>query len=275
MAMSVIYTTVAGRIVSENRGGVERFYGQDPLGSVVALLDSTQSETDSVSYWPYGEELASSGTSQSPFRYVGSLGYHSDLRSRRTYVRARTYAPPTGRWLSRDPLWPDESAYGYVDGSGTTLSDPSGMGYCYVVDVKTTSNCTVFNKNGDDIGEKEIKKKKAYTTCSDCVPGSVKFQCGATFTRTGLMYGVYPQMRTTFTKSELECRCYGIMDLLCGIVSTVINNTVSTIIGQLNSEVTTDPSQKAWVGKFVKCNLSVTAEVTFFTCAKNPVKFTL
>jgi RHS repeat-associated protein len=121
------YLTVDGEILAESAGGVSRDYVSDPLGSVVALLDSTQSETDTVSYWPYGEELSSSGTSQSPFRYVGSLGYHSDLRSRRTYVRARSYAPPTGRWLSRDPLWPDESAYAYVADSPPSLVDPSGL----------------------------------------------------------------------------------------------------------------------------------------------------
>jgi RHS repeat-associated protein len=152
------YLTVDGEILAESAGGVSRDYVSDPLGSVVALLDSTQSETDTVSYWPYGEELSSSGTSQSPFRYVGSLGYHSDLRSRRTYVRARSYAPPTGRWLSRDPLWPEESAYCY----SPAIIDPSGLGGSPCTDLLKPGNKANKNlldclyKAGDDT--KKIKK---------------------------------------------------------------------------------------------------------------------
>ena len=55
MTMTVRYTTLDGEIVSENRRGVMRDYVPDPLGSTVALLDNTQTQTDTFSYWPYGE----------------------------------------------------------------------------------------------------------------------------------------------------------------------------------------------------------------------------
>jgi hypothetical protein len=38
----VDYTVIDGEIVHENRGGVERDYVPDPLGSTVALLDSAR-----------------------------------------------------------------------------------------------------------------------------------------------------------------------------------------------------------------------------------------
>ena len=47
------YTTLDGEIVYENRGGVERDYVPDALGSTVALLDSAQAKTDTFTYWPY------------------------------------------------------------------------------------------------------------------------------------------------------------------------------------------------------------------------------
>jgi hypothetical protein len=41
-------------------------------------------------------------------------------------VRARHYSYLTGNWSTVDPLWPDESAYGYVGGFSTRRVDPSG-----------------------------------------------------------------------------------------------------------------------------------------------------
>ena len=55
MPMKFRYTVIDGEVVSENRGGVERDYVPDPLGSTVALLDNTQTKTDTFTYWPYGE----------------------------------------------------------------------------------------------------------------------------------------------------------------------------------------------------------------------------
>jgi len=52
MAMSVVYATINGQIVSENRGGVISYYAPGNLGSTVALLDATGTVTDTFTYWP-------------------------------------------------------------------------------------------------------------------------------------------------------------------------------------------------------------------------------
>jgi len=119
------YLTVDGEILSEKRGSAKRDYLPDPLGSTVALLDSTQTKTDSYTYWPYGEDWKSSGTTNTPFRFVGTLGYYRD-NGARTYVRARTYRPALARWMTVDPLWPTESAFSYVKNAAVSNSDPSG-----------------------------------------------------------------------------------------------------------------------------------------------------
>ncbi len=49
MALKVRYTVVNGQVLSENRGGVVRDYVPDPLGSTVALLDSTQTQQTTFS----------------------------------------------------------------------------------------------------------------------------------------------------------------------------------------------------------------------------------
>ena len=64
-----------------------------PLGNTVALLDNTLTVTDSWEYWPYGETR--SGSSATPFTFVGTLGYFKDT-STRTYVRARHYRQSIG-----------------------------------------------------------------------------------------------------------------------------------------------------------------------------------
>ena len=88
MAMKVCYTTFDGEIVSENRNGVMRDYVPDPLGSTVALLDNTQAQSDTFSYWPYGENRTRTGTTATPYQFVGTQGYDWDSTSK-TYVRAR------------------------------------------------------------------------------------------------------------------------------------------------------------------------------------------
>ena len=119
------YLILDGEVLAETRGGVERDYLPDPLGSVVALLDSSQARTDEFAYWPYGEERARTGTTPTPFRFVGTLGYYRDDAAR-TYVRARGLRPGLARWQTADPLWPDESAYGYAKDGPTTWVDPDG-----------------------------------------------------------------------------------------------------------------------------------------------------
>lgn len=98
----VRYTVVEGEIIAEKRSGVRRQYVPDPLGSTVALLDSTQAKTDTFSYWPYGEEAICTGTTLTPFTYVGTAGYYRDSGGQ-SYIRARYLSNNLGRWLTEDP----------------------------------------------------------------------------------------------------------------------------------------------------------------------------
>jgi RHS repeat-associated protein len=130
MAMKVRYTTIDGEIVSENRGGTERDYLPDPLGSTVALLNSAQAKTDTISYWPYGEVKTRTGTTATPFQFVGTRGYYRDS-STKTYVRARYLDTQKGRWISQDPIGlraGDANKYRYVYDRPTALIDTLGLG---------------------------------------------------------------------------------------------------------------------------------------------------
>src|SRR5579863_709759 len=136
MALKVRYTVVNGEVLSENRGGTIRDYVPDPLGSTVALLDSTQTQQSTFSYWPFGEVKASSGSTVTPFQYVGTAGYYRDSASK-TYVRARYLDTQKGRWLTEDPIGldgGDANLFRYVSnnpmGFTDSLGKQQGITYC-------------------------------------------------------------------------------------------------------------------------------------------------
>lgn len=128
MPMKARYTVIDGEVIAEKRDGVRREYVPDPQGSTIALLDDTQTKTDTFSYWPYGEEASRTGTTPTPLRFVGTLGYYRDSSSE-TYVRARHLRPEQGRWLQEDKVVifvQDLNAYLYVYNRPTVYRDPSG-----------------------------------------------------------------------------------------------------------------------------------------------------
>lgn len=99
---------------------------RDPLGNTVVLLDNTQTQTDTFTYWPYGEVNTRTGTTATPFQFVGTLGYFLDAASALSYVRARHLFTSLARWLTVDPLWPREAPYVYGIDSPVTTADPTG-----------------------------------------------------------------------------------------------------------------------------------------------------
>ena len=137
------YTTFGDEIVYENRAGTESAYMRDPLGSTAALLNSSQTQTDTFFYWPFGEQRVRTGTTQIPFQFIGTLGYYLDIANTWIYVRARHIVPLLGRWLTVDPLWPDQLPYAYAESRPTVLVDPSGYG-CYL---RGVTFCCSFSFN--------------------------------------------------------------------------------------------------------------------------------
>lgn len=106
------------------------YYHYDAIGSTQLLTDESEAVTDSYEYDGYGNELAASGTTVNPFRYVGELGYYFDSDTGDYYVRARYYDPVTARWLSEDPIGYDSgshNSYEYGDSTPLNRIDPAGL----------------------------------------------------------------------------------------------------------------------------------------------------
>jgi RHS repeat-associated protein len=127
--MSVTYTTFNGEIVSENRGGVIRYYVPDTNGNTAALMDESGNVTDTYEYWPFGEIRSHVGPSTTSFTFGGILGCYSDSWGG-IYMRAREFVPKLARWLTVDPLWPMQLPYAYAFNNPVTYADPSGTSPC-------------------------------------------------------------------------------------------------------------------------------------------------
>ena len=124
--LTTSYYTLNGEILGESTGGVRLDYLTDALGSVTATLDQATAATHRLRYKPSGANLLG------PVLKIGWCGTHGYIGTgRRTvndfYVTARHYATKMGQWTTRDPLWPRERAYGYVNGHTTIRTDPSGL----------------------------------------------------------------------------------------------------------------------------------------------------
>jgi RHS repeat-associated protein len=129
MAMKVVYTVLDGEVLHENRAGTKRDYVPDPLGSTIALLDSTQTQTDTFTYWPYGEVKTRTGTTATPFQFVGTKGYYRDSTGR-SYVRARTLRADLTRWLTEDPIGMpggDVNLSKYAHAAPVRFTDQTGL----------------------------------------------------------------------------------------------------------------------------------------------------
>jgi RHS repeat-associated protein len=116
-----------GEVLYHKAGSRFSFYHFDGNGSTRKLTNVSQSTIKTSIFSGFGELVASSGTGSTPFAYKGAAGYYTNPVTNDIYVRARTYEPATGRWLSKDPL-------GFIDGPNLygayfvpNGSDPSGL----------------------------------------------------------------------------------------------------------------------------------------------------
>jgi RHS repeat-associated protein len=119
------YTTVNGVILSQATDGVVHHFVPDPLGSVAMVRDAAGNTVYEAEYSPYGQVQSETGTNPSSLGFVGTLGYITDSVSS-LYVRARYLLPALGRWLTKDPGYPEELSYVYANCDPINLVDTSG-----------------------------------------------------------------------------------------------------------------------------------------------------
>jgi RHS repeat-associated protein len=124
-----------GGVLSQRRGTTSHYYHHEALGSTRFLTDSSGNVTDTYLHDAWGNQVASTGTTVNPFRWVGQFGYYWDEQFVQCHVRARPYTPATGQWTTSDPAGfvDGMNRYLYVRNNPVNLTDPSGrlFGYGY------------------------------------------------------------------------------------------------------------------------------------------------
>ncbi len=113
-----------GLPIEQVTGTTPQYFQHDQIGSTRLLTDTSGNAAGTYSYDAYGNQTAHTGTATSPLRYTGE---YTDNETGFQYLRARTYDPATGQFLSRDPAAAiTRSAYIYTDSDPINATDPSG-----------------------------------------------------------------------------------------------------------------------------------------------------
>jgi len=124
------YYSIDGQILGQQvLGEAEgKDYLLDASGNLVGVYQGDYLKAD-ASYDAFGNILDSWNISFYNFTWGGGHGYRqTGLAYSSVYVRARHYSNLDAGWTTRDPLWPSEMPYGYVNGRVPGGVDPSGMG---------------------------------------------------------------------------------------------------------------------------------------------------
>ncbi|HBA84731.1 MAG TPA: hypothetical protein DCZ95_11610 [Verrucomicrobia bacterium] len=114
-------------------GHAVRHYHFDRNGNTLALSDATGAVTDAYAYSPYGRLLGRTGGSDQPFLFMGAYGVRREGTQQVYHAGARYYDAQSGRFFSREPLWPRIGApmsanpYQYAGSDPAGLVDPSGL----------------------------------------------------------------------------------------------------------------------------------------------------
>jgi RHS repeat-associated protein len=108
-------------------GGAWRYHMYDGLGSTRQLmLHSDQSITDTYSYEAFGNLMSRTGSTPSPYQYVGALGYYQTGGSLQQ-LGLRYYMPEVGRFMQQDPIGAGMNWHAYVGNDPVALVDPEGL----------------------------------------------------------------------------------------------------------------------------------------------------
>ena len=100
-----------GDLISQHDGTSSKFYHFDARGDTREITDESENVTDTRTYDAWGNVVASTGSTPTPYQFVGKLGYAFDSALDQYYIRARWYTPPSGRWETFDPTLGPVSPY--------------------------------------------------------------------------------------------------------------------------------------------------------------------
>ncbi|GIH97679.1 hypothetical protein Psi01_83090 [Planobispora siamensis] len=108
-----------------SRDGTIEYLHADNLGSTRLLTNADGAVAGTLTYDPYGQRTAHTGSADSRIGYTGNW---TDPATGLIYLRARDYDPATGQFLTIDPLVDATGQlYAYVGNNPLQLTDPAGL----------------------------------------------------------------------------------------------------------------------------------------------------
>lgn len=109
--------------------GTTRYYHADELGNTIALTDESGNLTDEFAYTPYGKVCNRTGTTETPFLWLGGGGVYYDADIDLHFTLHRVYSSNLRRFISTDPLGidGDVNLYAYGNLNPLFFVDPYGL----------------------------------------------------------------------------------------------------------------------------------------------------
>ena len=87
-----------GNLLRQTRNGITSYFHYDGRGDTVALTDDAGDVTDTKEYDAWGNVIASTGSTVTPYQFGGRHGYETGNAD--VYVRDRDFHPVIARWTS-------------------------------------------------------------------------------------------------------------------------------------------------------------------------------
>ena len=123
-----IYAPGFGLGAHIDANGTARYYHGDHLGSTITLTDASGNVTDQFNYTPYGELMARTGSTDTPYTFCGRHGVYWEGGSL-YHMKARYYRADLARFISPDPLGiaGGVNLYAYANGDPILFLDALGL----------------------------------------------------------------------------------------------------------------------------------------------------
>jgi RHS repeat-associated protein len=105
-----------------------QYYHADEQGSTLALTDGSGTVTDQFAYTPYGECTARTGTTATPYQWLGGVAVRTEGNGL-CYMLNRYYSVSQKRFISPDPSGLDggPNLYAYANLNPLFFTDPFGL----------------------------------------------------------------------------------------------------------------------------------------------------
>ena len=123
------YTYGLGLVSQVSATGSSAYYDFNQLGSTVGITNAAGQYVNQYTYSPFGQTTTVSAALSNPFTYIGQAGVVND-GSGLLDMRARTYDPSTGQFISTDPIGIASGSTNltrYVNNDPVKESDPAGF----------------------------------------------------------------------------------------------------------------------------------------------------